>query len=82
MQITLTLPEKQFIAENPATVAAKIQLFAALGLYQTGQLSLGAASELAQVDLYTFLSACRQYGFGLQTQTPDELEADFKQLSL
>jgi predicted HTH domain antitoxin len=78
MQISFSLPDNQFIAETPEEVTRKIRLYAALGLYQAGDLSIGAASELAGVDRYTFLDFCKQEGVTLQTQTPEELEAEFK----
>ena len=78
MLISFSLPESQFIAETPEAVTQKIRLYAALGLYQSGELSIGAASELAGVDRYEFLDFCRHEGVTLHTQTPDELEAEFK----
>ena len=81
MQISFSLPDNQFIAETPEEATQKIRMYAALGLYQAGELSIGAASELAGVDRYTFLDFCRQEGVTLQTQTPEELEAEFKKFS-
>ena len=80
MDVTISLPEKQFLADSPERAAAKIKLYAALGLYQAGELSIGAACELAGLDRYTFLELCKREGITLRTQTPDELEADFRQL--
>ena len=80
MQISFSLPESQFVAETPEAVTQKIRLYAALGLYQSGELSIGAASELAGVDRYEFLEICKHEGVTLHTQTPDELEAEFKKL--
>jgi len=81
MQITFSLPESQFIAESPEEATQKIRMYAALGLYQAGELSMGAASELAGVDRYTFLDFCKHEGVILRTQTPQELEADVKNIS-
>ncbi len=78
MQISFSLPESQFITESPEEATRKIRLYAALGLYQAGELSIGAACELAGVDRYEFLDFCRNKGVTLRTQTPDELEAEFK----
>lgn len=80
MEVTISLPQKQFIADSPERTAAKIKLYAALGLYQAGELSIGAACELAGLDRYGFLELCKREGITLRTQTPDELEADFRQL--
>ena len=78
MLISFSLPESQFIAESPEAVTQKIRMYAALGLYQSGELSIGAASELAGVDRYDFLDFCKHEGVTLHTQSPDELEAEFK----
>ena len=76
MQISFSLPESQFIAESPEEATHKIRRYAALGLYQAGELSIGAASELAGMDRFEFLEFCKREGVTLHTQTPDELEAD------
>jgi predicted HTH domain antitoxin len=78
MQISFSLPDSQFIAETPEEATQKIRMYAALGLYLAGELSIGAASELAGMDRYAFLDFCKQKGVRLQTQTPEELESDVK----
>lgn len=81
MEVTISFPTKQFVAESPDRVAAKIRLYAALGLYQSGELSIGAACELAGVGRYQFLDLMQREGVYVRTQTPDELEAEFQQLA-
>jgi predicted HTH domain antitoxin len=81
MEVTISFPATQFVAESPDRVAAKIRLYAALGLYQSGELSIGAACELAGVNRYHFLDLMQQEGVYLRTQTPDELAAEFQQLA-
>lgn len=81
MQISFSLPESQFIAESPEEATQKIRMYAALGLYQAGELSIGAASELAGIDRYEFLDFCKHEGVVLHTQTPEELEEDFKKFN-
>jgi predicted HTH domain antitoxin len=81
MLISFLLPDNQFIAETPEAVTKKIRVYAALGLYQKGELSIGAASELANVDRYEFLELCKREGVMLHTQTPDELETEVKKLT-
>jgi predicted HTH domain antitoxin len=78
MQISFSLPESQFVTESPEEATRKIRMFAALGLYQAGEVSVGAASELAGLDRYEFLEFCKREGVVLRTQTPDELEEDVK----
>lgn len=77
MEVTITLPSSQFIADSPERIASKIRLYAAVGMYQTGELSIGAACELAGVDRYVFLDLLKREGIALRTQTPAELEAEF-----
>ena len=81
MEITFSLPKKQFVTESPDEVAAKVRLYAALGMYQAGELSIGAACELAGVDRYVFLDFCKRKGVSLRTQTPGELEVEFQQFT-
>lgn len=81
MQVSFSLPESQFFTESPEDVTKKIRMYAALGLYQSGELSIGAASELAGLDRYDFLDFCKREGVTLHTQTPEELEAEFIRFS-
>jgi predicted HTH domain antitoxin len=81
MQISFSLPDSQFIAESPEEATRKIRMYAALGLYQAGELSIGSASELAGVDRYDFLDFCKREAVLLRTQTPEELEADIKKFN-
>jgi predicted HTH domain antitoxin len=81
MQISFSLPENQFITDSPEEATRKIRMFAALGLYQAGEVSVGAASELAGLDRYEFLEFCKREGVVLRTQTLHELEEDVRKFS-
>lgn len=81
MQITISFSEKPFAAEPKEGVARKFRMYAALGMYRAGELSIGAACELAGVDRYTFIEFCKSQGVPVQTQTPDELAAEFSHLT-
>jgi len=51
-------------------------------LFQSKQLSRGAACEFAGVDIYTFLAACKKHDIPAINTDPDDLESDvtrFKQ---
>jgi Uncharacterised protein family (UPF0175) len=61
MQLTLEIPDHYFQDKNPLQTARQIKLYAALLMFQSGQLSRGAACEFADVDIYDFLLACKQY---------------------
>jgi len=81
MEVTINLPPNQFITDSPDRAAAKIRLYAAMGMYQAGEISIGAACELAGVDRYVFLAILKREGIALKTQTPAELEAELQQLT-
>jgi predicted HTH domain antitoxin len=81
MQISFSLPENQFVTESPEEAARKIRTFAALGLYQAGEVSAGAASKLAGMDRYEFLGFCKREDVVLRTQTLDELEEEVRNFS-
>lgn len=66
--------------ESPKQVEQKIKLYAAVAMYQTGELSIGAACEVAGVDRYWFLDFLVQHNISIQSQTPNELEAEFHNL--
>lgn len=80
MEVTISLPSQQFMLDSPARLAQKIKLYAAVAMYQTGELSIGAACEVANVDRYWFIDFLNQHNIPLQVQTPDELEAEFHDL--
>jgi predicted HTH domain antitoxin len=81
MQISFSLPEYQFVTDSPEEATRKIRRFAALGLYLAGEVSAGAASELAGLDRYDFLEFCKRKGVILRTQTPDELEEEVRKFT-
>ena len=81
MQISFSLPESQFVTESPEEATRKIRMFAALGLYQAGEMSVGAATELAGLDRYEFLEFCKREGVVLRTQTLQELEEDVRKFA-
>lgn len=82
MEITFSLPRKQFVTKTQDEVTAKVRLYAALGMYRAGELSIGAACEMADLDRYAFLDFLKREGVSLRTQTPDEVEIEFQQLTL
>jgi hypothetical protein len=58
MQLTLDIPDHCLPPQQDrTTLAQQLKLYSALLLFQSGQLSRGAACEFAGVDIYTFLAA-------------------------
>ena len=55
MHLTLEIPDQYIRGQNQSQIAQQIKLYAALLMFQSGQLSRGAACEFAGVDIYDFL---------------------------
>ena len=84
MQLILDIPDKFLPTDqkNKNNFSQQIRLYSALLLFQSGQLSRGAACEFADIDIYTFLTACKKHKIPVINIEPEDLEADltrFKQ---
>ena len=77
MQLILDIPDKfQQLDQDESLLSEQVRLFSALLLFQSEQLSRGAACEFAGVDIYTFLTACKKHNISVINIEPDELESD------
>jgi predicted HTH domain antitoxin len=76
MQITLNVPEQYLADENPAALGQRIKLYAAMRMFQSGEISAGAAAELAGVDRFTFAAACQKHGIPVVDYPVEELRAE------
>ena len=81
MEITVELPEKILPESQPSEIADRLKLYAALMMFQSGELSAGLASQLAGVDRYAFLAECKKHGIPALSYDPDELAADLQTAS-
>ena len=57
MQLMLAIPGQYIHDRNQSQTVRQIKLYAALLMFQSGQLSRGAACEFAGVDIYDFFLA-------------------------
>jgi predicted HTH domain antitoxin len=76
MEITLQVPDQYLVDHGPAELARRIKLYAALFMFQTKELSAGAAAELAGVDRFTFAAECQKLGIPLVDYPAEELQAE------
>jgi predicted HTH domain antitoxin len=76
MQIVLDVPERYLLNNDVTEMANRLKLYGALLMFQTGQLSAGAACEFAEVDRYTFLKACKKHGITVLDYDEHELQAE------
>ena len=79
-QVTFSVPDEilRALKATPEALADRIRLAAAVKLYEMGQLSSGAASELAGVPKPYFLSRLGDYGVNTFDLSEDELIQDRK----
>jgi predicted HTH domain antitoxin len=79
-QVTFSIPDDIVLAlkATPEAVASKIRFAASVKLYEIGQLSSGAAAELAGVPKPYFLSHLGDYGVNTFDLTAEELAHDLK----
>ncbi|EDN69432.1 conserved hypothetical protein [Beggiatoa sp. PS] len=82
MQVTLEIPERYFLHQDVNQIAQKLKLYSALFMFQSQQLSLGAACELTGMDYSSFMEACKQHEIPVMNYDVEELEADLLKLNL
>jgi len=76
MQLTLEIHDQYIQGQNKNQTAQQIKLYAALLMFQSGQLSRGAACEFAGVDIYDFFLACKQHHISVINTSVESIEAD------
>ena len=76
MQLTFEIPDKYIQGQNQIQTAQQIKLYAALLMFQSGQLSRGAACEFAGIDIYDFFLACKQHHIEAVNISAESIEAD------
>jgi hypothetical protein len=82
MQLILEIPDQYLQGHNQKQTAQQIKLYAALLMFQSGQLSRGAACKFAGVDIYDFFAACKRHQISVINAPEDSMEANvlrFKQ---
>jgi predicted HTH domain antitoxin len=79
-QITISIPDDILLAlkATPDDVADRIRFAASVKLHEMGQLSSGAAAQLAGVPKPYFLSRLADYGVNTFDFSEEELVHDFR----
>lgn len=80
MQITLNIPEQYLVDEDPVELGQRIKLYAALRMFQSGEISAGAAAELAGMDRFMFATACQKHGIPAADYPAEELHKELNAL--
>jgi predicted HTH domain antitoxin len=79
-QVTLFIPDEILLAlkVTPEALASRIRFAASVKLYEMGQLSSGAAAQLAGVPKPYFLSRLADYGVNTFDLSEEELIHDIE----
>lgn len=79
-QVTLSIPDEIVLAlkATPEDLASRIRLAASVKLFELGQLSAGAAAQLAGVPKPYFLGRLADFGVAAFDLTEEELTHDLK----
>jgi predicted HTH domain antitoxin len=80
MQVALDVPDRHLIGSTPEEFGRRLKLYAALLLFQSGELSAGGACELAGVDRFTFLAECDRREIAVIDYPPEELRTEVEGL--
>ncbi len=80
MQVVIDIPDKYFLDTTVGELTERLKLYTALLMYQKGELSSGAACEFAEVNRYTFMTACKQHNISLIDYDVDDVDSDFQAL--
>lgn len=80
MKLNLEVPDQYLVDNQPGELARRIKLYAALLMFQSQELSAGAAAELAGVDRFTFATECHKRGIPLVDYPAADLRSELAAL--
>jgi predicted HTH domain antitoxin len=80
MEITLEVPDQYLVDHDPTELAKHFKLYAALLMFQSDEISAGAAAALAGVDRFTFAAECQKHGIPLVDYPAEDLRAELSGL--
>jgi len=80
MVIPLEVPDQYLLDHAPADLAKRIKMYAAVLMFQSGELSAGAAAELAEADRFTFAEECHKHGVPLVSYPAEDLQRELAAL--
>lgn len=76
MQIIVDISEQFALGKTESEIGSMLKLYAAMALFQAGELSAGGATELAGIDRYSFMAECKKHNIPTINYSPDDLDAE------
>jgi predicted HTH domain antitoxin len=80
VEITLHVPDRYLLNQDATELGRRIKLSAALLMFRSGELSAGAAAELAEVDRFTFAAECNRHGIPVVDYPGEDLSTELAAL--
>ena len=74
MQVMIDLPEEAVLYQGEHQIQDDVKLSYALWLVRLGRVTVGKAAELAGMDIYSFISACKENGIAVIDYDREELK--------
>jgi predicted HTH domain antitoxin len=78
----MQVPDRYLLNQDAAELGRRIKLSAALLMFRSGELSAGAAAELAEVDRFTFAAECNRHGIPVVAYPSEDLSTELAALRL
>jgi len=81
MQLAIELPNDFMVLEIEEDVQHEVKLSYALRLYKHAKVTISRAAELASMDIYQFMAACKQEEIPVIDVSREELESELKSMA-
>jgi len=82
MQLAIELPNDFMALESENEVQQEVKLSYALRLYKHAKVTISRAAELASMDIYQFMAACKQEEISVINVSKEELESELKDMGV
>ena len=82
MQLAIELPNDFMALESVNDVQQEVKLSYALRLYKHAKVTISRAAELASMDIYQFMAACKQEEIPVINVSKEELESELKDMGV
>jgi len=76
MQLTIQIPDIYFVNYQKQKIEKQVKLYTALMMFRSGQVSAGAACEIAEIDRYTFIVECKNNDIPIISYSIEDIEND------
>lgn len=76
MHLELDMPSDCLTTDNTALISREVKLSYALWLFKQARITIGKAAKLAGLNIYDFMSACKNHQVSVIDTTEQELRQE------